>query len=143
MPSTNHPSILARLLGQQEPGSPEFLRAENLTRNTEIGARIEIASTAGRRNKGLLGRTGLNSGGGLWIVPCEAVHTFAMKFAIDLLYLDKAHRVVKVRHAVRPGRISGALRAHSVIELPAGTLAATETQRGDQLQLDRFSPRPE
>jgi uncharacterized protein len=141
--STHNPSLLARLLGTQEPGPPEFLRAQNLTRNAEIGARIEIAGTAGRRNKGLLGRTGLNSGEGLWIVPCEAVHTFAMKFAIDLLYMDKAHRVVKVRHAVRPGRISGALRAHSVIELPAGTLAATQTQRGDQLQLDRWSPQPQ
>jgi uncharacterized protein len=139
VPSTNRPSLLTRLLGQREPGAPEFLRAGNLTRNTQIGDRIEIAGTAGRRNKGLLGRTGLGSGEGLWIVPCEAVHTFAMKFAIDLLYIDKAHRVVKVRHAVRPSRISGALRAHSVIELPAGTLAATQTERGDQLQLERFS----
>jgi len=143
VPSTIRPSLLARFLGKREPGSPEFLRAQNLTRNTGIGDRIEIAGTAARRNKGLLGRKGLNAGEGLWIVPCEAVHTFAMKFAIDLLYMDKAHRVVKVRHAVRPSRISGALRAHSVIELPAGTLAATHTQRGDQLQLDRFSPQPE
>jgi uncharacterized protein len=139
VPPTNRPSLLARLFATREPGPPEFLRAQNLTRNAEIGGRIEIAGTAGRRNKGLLGRAGLNPGEGLWIVPCEAVHTFAMKFAIDLLYLDKAQRVVKVRHAVRPGRISGALRAHSVIELPAGTLAATQTQRGDQLQLERLS----
>jgi uncharacterized protein len=139
VPPTNRPSLLARFFAAREPGPPEFLRAQNLTRNAEIGGRIEIAGTAGRRNKGLLGRARLNPGEGLWIVPCEAVHTFAMKFAIDLLYLDKAQRVVKVRHAVRPGRISGALRAHSVIELPAGTLAATQTQRGDQLQLERLS----
>ncbi len=139
MPSSKRPSFLSQLIRAREPRSSEFLRAENLTRNTEIGARIEIARTAARRNKGLLGRSGLNSGEGLWIVPCEAVHTFAMKFAIDLLYMDKSLRVVKVRHAVRPGRISGALRAHSVIELPAGTLAATQTQPGDQLQFDRFS----
>jgi len=135
--------LLARLAGAREPGPPEFLRAQNLTQNAEIGGRIEIAGTAARRNKGLLGRTGLDRGGGLWIVPCEAVHTFAMKFAIDLLYLDKAHKVVKVRHGVRPGRISGALRAHSVIELPAGTLAATQTQRGDQFRLERFTAQPE
>jgi uncharacterized protein len=139
VPPTNRLSLLARFFAVREPGPPEFLRAQNLTRNAEIGGRIEIAGTAGRRNKGLLGRAGLNPGEGLWIVPCEAVHTFAMKFAIDLLYLDKAQRVVKVRHAVRPGRISGALRAHSVIELPAGTLVATQTQRGDQLQLERLS----
>ena len=139
MPSTKRTSLLARFLGARESGPPEFLRAQNLTRDTEIGSRIEVADTAARRNKGLLGRSGLNPGEGLWIVPCEAVHTFAMKFAIDLLYLDKAQRVVKVRHAVRPGRISGALRAHSVIELPAGTLAATQTQRGDQFCLERLT----
>lgn len=137
--TTERPSLLARIFGAQEPGTPEFLRVRNLTRETEIGGRIEVAGTAGRRNKGLLGRTGLNPGEGLWIVPCEAVHTFAMKFAIDLVYLDRNQRVVKVRSAVRPGRISAALRAHSVIELPAETAAATRTQRGDQLQLDRLS----
>jgi uncharacterized membrane protein (UPF0127 family) len=72
----------------------------------------------------------------LWIVPCEAVHTFAMKFALDLIYLDRKHRVVKVRESVRPGRISGAFRAHSVIELPTGSIAASQTHPGDLLQFD-------
>lgn len=130
---------MGRFFRAPEPEPPQFLRAHNLTRQTEIGARIELAGTAARRNKGLLGRTGLQPGEGLWIVPCEAVHTFAMQFAIDLLYLDKALRVVKVRHAVRPGRISGALRAHSVLELPAGAIAATGTQRGDQLSFERVT----
>jgi uncharacterized protein len=107
----------------------------NTTRDTEIGSRIEVADTAARRNKGLLGCTGLNPGEGLWIAPCEAVHTFAMKFALDLIYIDRKYRVVKVRQSVRPGRISCALRAHSVIELPTGTIAATQTQPGDLLDL--------
>lgn len=113
------------------------MRVVNATRQTEIGDRIEVAGTAARRKTGLLGRTGLGPGEGLWIVPCEAVHTFAMKFAIDLIYLDRKCRVVKVRPAVRPGRISGALRAHSVIELPAGVITASGTRRGDILQLER------
>jgi hypothetical protein len=62
-----------------------------------------------------------------------------MKFALDLIYLDRNRRVVKVRHAVRPGRISGALRAHSVIELPHGTAAATRTQPGDLLEIESLS----
>jgi hypothetical protein len=111
----------------------------NVTRQTEIGCHIEVADTAARRNKGLLGRTGLATGEGLWIVPCEAVHTFAMKFALDLIYLDRKHRVVKVSKSLRPGRISGTLRAHSVLELPVGAIQATSTERGDQLQLDRRS----
>jgi uncharacterized membrane protein (UPF0127 family) len=108
----------------------------NTTRETTVGDRIEIADTAARRNKGLLGRAGLEPGEGLWIVPCEAVHTFAMKFALDLIYLDRKHRVVKVRESVRPGRISGAFRAHSVIELPTGSIAASQTHPGDLLQFD-------
>lgn len=138
MSSAHRPSLLARLLGAREPGPPQFLRVLNQTRDSLIGDRIELAGTAARRSKGLLGRSGLASGEGLWIVPCEAVHTFAMKFAIDLVYLDKSHRVVKVRHAVRPGRISAALRAHSIIELPAGAAARTQTQRGDQFVLERL-----
>jgi len=130
------PSFWRRLFGAQPPGAPEYLRVINTTRQTEIGLRIEVADTAARRNKGLLGRTGLAPGEGLWIVPCEAVHTFAMKFPIDLIYLDRGRRVVKVRHAVRPGRISGALRAHSVIELPPGVITASQTRPGDTLQLE-------
>lgn len=130
-------SWLERLFAKKAPQPSEFMRVVNATRGTEIGDHIEVAGTATRRKTGLLGRTGLGLGEGLWIVPCEAVHTFAMKFAIDLIYLDRKHRVVKVRHSVRPGRISGALRAHSVIELPVGVVAATRTERGDVLWLER------
>jgi uncharacterized protein len=137
--SNTKPSFIARLLHAQVSVTPEYLRVHNSTRNTEIGDRIELADSGPRRNKGLLGRTGLETGEGLWIVPCEAVHTFGMKFAIDLIYLDRTHRVVKIRHAVRPSRISGTLRAHSVIELPPGAIDASQTRPGDQLQLDRLA----
>ena len=130
------PSLWRRIFPAQEPGPTRFLRIRNITRQSEIGAGIEIADTAARRNQGLLGRTGLAPGEGLWIVPCEAVHTFAMKFSLDLIYLDRKRRVVKVRGNVRPGRISGSLRAHSVIELPCGVIAASKTQRGDILEFD-------
>ncbi|HEY3704291.1 MAG TPA: DUF192 domain-containing protein [Terracidiphilus sp.] len=132
------PSILRRLFPSSKSSAPapRFLRILNLTRQTEIGNHIEIADNPARRNKGLLGRTGLEPGEGLWIVPCEAVHTFAMKFSLDLIYIDRRHRVVKIRQSVPPSRISAALRAHSVIELPPGAIATTQTQPGDQLQLD-------
>ena len=118
---------------------PDYIRVLNATRQTVIGDRIEVADTGARRNKGLLGRTGLGAGEGLWIVPCEAVHTFGMKFSIDLIYLDRKRRVVKVRHGVPPARISGALRAHSVIELPPGVVAASVTSAGDVLEFDSAS----
>lgn len=80
----------------------------------------------------------LVAGDGLWIVPCEGVHTFAMKFAIDLVFLSKRRKVRKVRHAVPRRRMAFDLLAHSVLELPAGTLAATGTVAGDQLELERY-----
>jgi uncharacterized membrane protein (UPF0127 family) len=134
-PSTNT-SFWRRIFPAQEPGPARFLRIRNTTRQTEIGANIEIADTAARRNRGLLGRTGLEQGEGLWIVPCEAVHTFSMSFPIDLIYLDRNRRVVKVRRDVAPARISGALRARSVVEVPSGAIAATQTQCGDILEFE-------
>ncbi len=74
----------------------------------------------------------------MWIVPCEAVHTFFMKFTIDLVYLDRRHRVKSVVRAVRPWRLSACLSAHSVLELPEGTIDRTNTQKGDELELVRL-----
>lgn len=117
--------------------SSSCLRIRNLTRQTEIASCAEVADTSATRSKGLLGRTGLPPGGGLWIVPCESVHTFFMKFPLDLIYLDRKKRVKKVRGNVGPWRLSACLSAHSIIELPAGTVQNTQTHRGDQLE---FAP---
>lgn len=110
-------------------------RVLNLTRGTVLATRLEVAGDGGRRRKGLLGRSGLAAGEGLWIVPCEAVHTFFMRFPLDLVYLDRAGKVKKVREAVAPWRISACLLAHSVLELPAGTIRATHTRAGDRLEI--------
>lgn len=107
----------------------------NLTRNTQLAHSVELAGDRSHRRKGLLGRKSLPDGEGLWIVPCEAVHTFFMRFPIDLIYLDRGHRVVKTRTNVGPWRLSGCLRAHSVLELPAGTIHGTYTMPGDILDL--------
>jgi uncharacterized membrane protein (UPF0127 family) len=124
---------------KQRPGNSAevAVRVSNLTRKTHLGDRVQIAGNGRDRRKGLLGRECLNSGEGLWIVPCEAVHTFGMRFAIDLVYLDRKHRVIKTRSQVRPWRLSACLTAHSVIELAPGTIRKTRTMRGDMLQLDQ------
>ena len=106
----------------------------NLSRNTELGRTVEIAGSGSKRTKGLLGRKGLGPGEGLWIVPCEAVHTFFMQFAIDLVYIDRKNCVKKVKSSVAPWRLSACLSAHSVIELPSGTIRTSQTQPGDQLE---------
>lgn len=106
----------------------------NTTRDTQIADNLEVAGSGPKRTKGLLGRKGLAHGEGLWIVPCEAVHTFFMKFPIDLIYLDRKQQVKKIRNSVSAWRISGCLSAHSVLELPAGTIRSTQTERGDILE---------
>jgi hypothetical protein len=110
------------------------LRVANITRGTVLATRLELADSGPTRNKGLLGRKGLEPGGGLWIIPCESVHTFFMQFAIDLVYLDRDHKIRKVRSTVGPWRLSVCFSAHSILELPAGTIAASQTQRGDVVE---------
>jgi uncharacterized membrane protein (UPF0127 family) len=112
------------------------MRVFNSTRGTVLASSLEIADTAASRNKGLLSRDGLAPDGGLWIIPCQSVHTFFMRFTIDLVYLDSRKRVKKVRSAVGAGRISFCLTAQSVIELPAGTVLETRTQAGDTLVIE-------
>ncbi len=107
----------------------------NSTRNVTLADGAEVADTSAKRRTGLLKRTGLGRGEGLWIVPCESVHSFFMKFTIDVLYLDRKHRVKKIRPEMTPWRMSACLTAHSVLELPAGTIAGTGTQAGDQLEI--------
>jgi len=111
----------------------------NRTRGSVLASRLEVADSGRKRNKGLLGRDGLGPGEGLWIVPCESVHTFFMRFPIDLVFLDRKNKVRKVKNAVGPWRLSACLSAHSVIELPAGTVKRTETQPGDLLQFGPYN----
>ena len=108
----------------------------NHTRDTVLAHAVEVADTSAKRRTGLLKHEKLEPGEGLWIVPCESVHTFFMKFPIDLLYLDRRHKVRKARSAVRPWRLSACLLAHSVLELPAGTVQQSGTQVGDELAID-------
>jgi hypothetical protein len=103
---------------------------------------VELADTSAKRRTGLLKHERLEPGHGLWIVPCESVHTFFMKFAIDLVYVDKRHKVRKVRHAVAPWRMSACLSAHSVIELRAGTAEQSGTRVGDELAVEQIAPAP-
>ncbi|MDA1313540.1 MAG: DUF192 domain-containing protein [Acidobacteria bacterium] len=113
----------------------------NCSKQTVLGEAIELAQTSGERNKGLLGRRGLEPGGGLWIIPTEAIHTFWMKFAIDLVFLDRKRRVTKVVPRLKPFRLAGSWRAHSVVELPAGVAELTGTVAGDQIE-KRATPAP-
>lgn len=130
-------TVLARLRslpGSPSPSEPERrFQIVNQTLGSELAQSVEVAETAARRSKGLLGRKGLAPGTALWIVPCESVHTFFMQFSIDLVYLDKHKRIVKILHNVPPWRMSLCLRAHSVLEFPAGAVRAGHDAPGHQL----------
>jgi uncharacterized protein len=110
----------------------------NRTRDTVLGNAVDVADTSAKRRTGLLKHERLEPGQGLWIDPCESVHTFFMKFPIDLVYLDKRRIVKKVRSRVPAWRLSACLTAHSIVELPAGTVEQTRTQVGDELIFDRL-----
>ena len=111
----------------------------NQTRNAVLGDAVDVADTSEKRRVGLLNHKRLEPGDGLWIVPCESVHTFFMKFPIDLVYVDKKRRVRKVRNAVPAWRLSACLSAHSILELPAGTAERTGTRPGDELLIEKLT----
>jgi uncharacterized membrane protein (UPF0127 family) len=95
--------------------------------------RCEIADGTLARMRGLLGRKGLEPGGGMLLTPEPSVHMFFMRFPIDVVFLDREHTVVSVRHTLRPWRVAGARGAYATLELPAGTVAATGIATGDRL----------
>lgn len=114
------------------------LRVQNQTRGTILADRADVADTAATRNRGLLKRTGLDQGEGLWIVPCEGVHTIGMKFLIDVVFLNRKKKVLKIRPAMKKWRMAVCLRGHSVLELPPGACEASQTRVGDQLELEKY-----
>jgi uncharacterized membrane protein (UPF0127 family) len=123
-----------RVSGRQRAKKTIALQVSNLTRQTVLATCMEVADSGEKRRKGLLGQQWLRPGGGLWIIPCEAVHTFGMKFSIDLVYLDRKNRVKKLRNDVGPWRFSACLSARSVLEFAAGTIRKTQTKLGDRLE---------
>jgi uncharacterized membrane protein (UPF0127 family) len=107
------------------------------SRNNQVVARTLVgAFDSASRRKGLLKQDSLPEGSALVIAPTNAIHTFFMRFAIDVAFVAKDGRVVKVRTAVPPWRIAGAWRAFAVIELPAGALRQADVQPSDVLRID-------
>ena len=108
--------------------------AFNATRSREIASRVLLADTAATRSKGLLGRMSMEPEEGLWIVPCPMIHTFFMKFPIDVIFLDRELKVRRVMEDLKPWRMSPwVFSAHSVLELAGGSLKGG-VQVGDRLE---------
>lgn len=123
------------------PRIREFLCISNPVRESVLGDRIGIADTTLTRFVGLMGRGSLAPGHGLLIRPSNGVHTLWMRFSIDVLLLDREHRVLSAYRNLRPFRVTAInWKAAGALELPSGTIAATNTQPGDQLQLTPVAP---
>ena len=106
----------------------------NRTRERVLVGQCEMATSLMARARGLLGHAPLTRGQGMLISPCQSIHTFFMSFPIDVAFLDRDLRIVRIIPSMPPWRLSPHLfKAHSVMELPAGALAATGTSVGDEL----------
>ena len=110
------------------------MRIYNTSKSTDIATDARAATGFWSRLVGLLGRSSLRPGQALVLEPCRSIHTAFMRFEIDVIYLDRSQRVVKLVPALKPFRLSGALRrATAVIELPSGTIANSRSAVGDHL----------
>ncbi len=112
------------------------MRLINQTKNTILAEDVLIANNPLLRIKGLLGKKAFSAGQAIILEPCNSIHTFFMRFPIDVLFLDKNYKVIKALGNFCPNRISFIYwNSVRVIELPAGRLSLTDTQVQDQLQL--------
>lgn len=110
------------------------LVARNASVNRVIADRVGVAATRAARAVGLLSRSALEPGEALWIVPSRGVHTWGMRFSIDVLALDECGTVIDCVSDLRPWRVRLPRRGTAgVLELPAGTLAASGTSVGHQV----------
>ena len=118
-----------------DPVEPS-LRAVNVSKGAKIVAcPVEWAGTSAQRRRGLLGRDGLDPEEGMYLAPCGWIHTFRMRFPIDVAFLARDGRVLALHHNLKPNRVSKmVLRAQGVLELSAGRLRATDTHVGDIIQ---------
>lgn len=116
--------------------STNLVKIINKTRNTILADQAKIADKFFSRLKGLLGEHGLKEGEGLIINRCSSIHTFFMRFKIDVVFLDKHNKVAALAHSLAPARLAGhSLKARLAIELPAGILAKTNTKKGDLIEI--------
>jgi uncharacterized membrane protein (UPF0127 family) len=107
----------------------------NVRSQRTLADRLEAAFDRASRNKGLLQRDELPHGQALILAPCSGIHTFFMRFSIDVLFTSHEGRVLKVSRALGPWRLAVAWRGAAVIELPVGVIEHSDTRVGDLLEL--------
>lgn len=127
-----------RNLKSRNSAAPASLRIYHGPTGECLAGRVMLANTALTRLRGLLGRWRLESDEALWLRPCNGIHTIGMLFAIDAIFLDQELRIVRVIENLRPFRVTMPyLRARSVLEMAAHSVARFQLRTGDQLRVVR------
>jgi len=112
------------------------LKLINKTKNTVLAEEIIVAQTIFKRLKGLLGEREFKKDKALILKPANSIHTFFMRFPIDVLFVDKNNKIVGLKNKFRPWRISRIYgQAKFVIELPEGIIFESKTEKGDEIIL--------
>ena len=112
------------------------MKAYNLRNGKELSNNVTVADSFLKRMKGLLGKKEMLNGEALWIKPCISVHTFFMKFPIEVVFLNKRNQVIATIRNLQPNRITGVyFKSTSVLELPTGVLETTDTRVGDEIEI--------
>lgn len=120
------------------PSIGTTVEIHNVTRDTVVAHHVRIAESFLARGRGLMLSPELAPDEGLLIDPCGSIHMFFMRFALDVLYVDRDNVVVRAQRGIKPWRV-GPLHtrgAKYVIELPVGSIDSSGTEAGDQLRLD-------
>jgi uncharacterized membrane protein (UPF0127 family) len=114
----------------------EKLMAINVTRGVHLTEGGRIADSFLTRLVGLLRDRQLEPGDGLWIMPCNSIHSINMKFIFDAIFLDQNLKVIHLMPEMKPWRISPVVwEARSVLELPSGMISKSGTEMGDQIEM--------
>jgi len=107
----------------------------NTTKKTTLASQCRFANSVWKRMVGLLNRSSLPEGEGLLLDRCYGIHTFFMRFPIDVLFLDREYKVIKAVKALPPFRTCAVRHAVYVLELPVGSIERANTEAGDQIQV--------
>jgi uncharacterized membrane protein (UPF0127 family) len=119
----------------------DMRRAMNVTRGSVLCANVQEALGSLERGKGLIGRKALGPGEGLLIgagplIPIMWIHTLFMRFPLDLVFLDRAGRIVRIVARVKPWRLTAPVFARCVLEIESGAAQRTSTSVGDQVRFE-------
>lgn len=121
----------------------KFSRIRNNTRNRILCEQCGLADGLWARTRGLMGRAQLPPGEGLLLLPCSSIHMFHMKFALDVIFLTSDFIVTDLVEGIAPGKTYVAKvhhgKARAALEVPAGVIAQSQTQRGDVLQCEEIA----